>query len=142
MLPAKALSELDVLRRLLDAILEYCEKAFEKRDLAAARHIEPLEQVVDDLANAMRENHLQRLRTGECSTFAGMEFLNLLSDAEHISGVCSNIGVATIARAVPEIKHQVHDYVSMLRSGQDESFNREYRDAHDQYFGLLNTDPR
>ena len=137
--PPKALSELDVLRQLLHEILEYCDKAFEKRDLAAARHIEPLEQVVDDLINAMRENHLQRLRTGECSAYAGMEFLNLLSDAERISDVCSNIAVATIARAVPEIKHQVHDYVSMLHSGQDESFNREYQNAHDQYFGLLNT---
>ena len=141
-LPAKALSELDVLRRLLGEILEYSEKAFGKRDLAAARHIEPLEQVVDDLVNAIKENHLQRLRTGECSSFAGMEFLNLLSDAERISDVCSNIGVATIARAVPEIKHQVHDYVSMLHSGQNEAFNREYRNAHDQYFGLLNTDQK
>ena len=140
--PAKALSELGVLRQLLGAILEYCGKAFEKRDLAAARHIEPLEQVVDDLVNALKDNHLERLRTGECSTFAGTEFLNLLSEAERISDICSNIGVATIARAVPELKHQVHDYVSMLHSGQDESFNREYREAHDQYFALLQEKPR
>ena len=140
--PGKALSELGVLRQLLSAILEHCGKAFEKRDLASARHIEPLEQVVDDLVNAMKNNHLERLRTGECSAVAGTEFLNLLSEAEHISDVCSNIGVATIARAVPELKHQVHDYVSMLHSGQDETFNREYRDAHDRYFALLNPEPR
>ena len=132
-----ALSELAVLRRLLGTILEYGGKAFEKRDLAAARHIEPLEQVVDDLASAMKDHHLERLRTRECSTLAGTEFLNLLSEAERISDVCSNIGVATIARAVPELKHQVHDYVSMLHSGQDEAFNREYRSAHDEYFALL-----
>ena len=136
-LPQKALSELNVLRQLLSAILDHCGKAFEKRDLAAARHIEPLEQVVDDLVHAVKDNHLERLRTGECSTFAGTEFLNLLSEAERISDICSNIGVATIARAVPEIKHQVHDYVFMLHSGQDEAFNREYREAHDQYFALL-----
>ena len=135
--PQRALSELNVLRQLLSAILDHCGKAFEKRDLAAARHIEPLEQVVDDLVHAVKDNHLERLRTGECSTFAGTEFLNLLSEAERISDICSNIGVATIARAVPEIKHQVHDYVSMLHSGQDEAFNREYREAHDQYFALL-----
>ena len=133
----QALAELAVLRQLLDTILEYGAKAFEKRDLAAARHIEPLEQVVDDMVNAMKNNHLERLRNKECSTLAGTEFLNLLSEAERISDVCSNIGVATIARAVPEIKHQVHDYVSMLHSGQDEAFNREYREAHDQYFALL-----
>ena len=136
--PAKALSELDVLRQLLGAILEHSGRAFEKRDVAAARHIEPLEQVVDDLVNAMKDNHLERLQTGACSTVAGTEFLNLLLEAERISDVCSNIGVATIARTQPELKHQVHDYVSMLHSGQDELFNREYRNAHDQYFGLLN----
>ena len=141
-LPLKAISELDVLRRLLGTILEYCDQAFEKRDLAAARHIEPLEQVVDDLVNVMKDNHLERLRTGACSTVAGTEFLNLLLEAERISDVCSNVGVATIARAVPELKHQMHDYVSMLHSGQDESFNREYLDAHDQYFGLLKSDSR
>ena len=135
--PPKALSELGVLRQLLGTILEHCGKAFEKRDLAAARHIEPLEQVVDDLVIAMKNNHLERLRTGICSTVAGTEFLNLLSEAEHISDVCSNVGVATIARAVPELKHQIHDYVSMLHSGQDELFNQEYRDAHEHYFALL-----
>ena len=93
---------------------------------------------MEDLVNAMKENHLERLQTGVCSTVAGTEFLNLLLESERISDVCSNIGVATIARARPELKHQVHDYVSMLHSGQDESFNQEYRDAHEQYFGLLN----
>ena len=136
-LPPKALSELDVLRQLLGAILDHCGTAFRKRDLAAARHIEPLEQVVDDLVHALKDNHLERLRTGECSTFAGTEFLDVLSEAERISDICSNIGVATIARAVPELQHQVHDYVSMLHSGQDEAFNREYREAHNQYFALL-----
>ena len=132
-----AVSELNILRQLLDTILEYGGMAFEKRDLAAARHIEPLEQVVDDMVSALKDNHLERLRSGVCSTFVGTEFLNLLSEAGFISDVCSNIGIATVARAVPDIKHQTHHYVSMLHSGQDETFNREYRTAHDQYFGLL-----
>lgn len=132
-----ALVELAVLRKLLDAILEYGNKTFEKRDVDAARHIEPLEQVVDDMVNALKANHLERLRTGACAAFEGTEFLNLLSDAERISDICSNIGVATIARVNPEIEHQVHDYVSMLHAGRDEAFNREYQQAHDEYFGLL-----
>ena len=138
--PKAAVSELNILRQLLDTILEYCGMTFEKRDLAAARHIEPLEQVVDDMVNALKDNHLERLRSGVCSTFVGTEFLNLLSEVGFISDVCSNIGVATIARAVPDIKHQTHDYISMLHSGQDEAFNQEYRAAHDQYFGLLQAD--
>ena len=132
-----AISELNILRQLLDTILEYCGLTFEKRDLAAARHIEPLEQVVDDMVSALKDNHLERLRSGVCSSFVGTEFLNLLTEVGFISDVCSNIGVATIARAVPDIKHQTHNYISMLHSGQDKAFNQEYQTAHDQYFGLL-----
>ena len=137
-----ALSEFSILQQLLDTILEYCGTTFKKRDLAAARHIEPLEQVVDDMVSALKDNHLERLRSGACSTFVGTEFLNLLSEVGFISDVCSNIGVATIARAVPDIKHQTHDYISMLHSGQDEAFNQEYQTAHDQYFGLLQASSR
>ena len=135
--PKDVLSELGVLKQLLDSILEYSDTAFKKRDITAARRIEPLEQVVDDIVNVLKENHMKRLRSGDCSTFAGTEFLNLLSESERISDVCSNIGVATIARAMPEIKHQVHNYVSVLHAGGDEEFNRAYQAAHDHYFELL-----
>ncbi|MGF0033672.1 PhoU domain-containing protein [Bariatricus sp. SGI.154] len=132
-----ALSELLVLRELLDRILDYTNEAFRKQNLMAARHIEPLEEVVDDMVNALKENHIERLRGGECGVVNGTEFFNLLSEAERISDVCSNVGVATVARATPEIKHQVHDYVTMLHSGRDEEFNRDYQEAHDRYFRLL-----
>ena len=135
-----ALRELSVLRGLIERILECTGKAFKECDIASAQHIEPLEEVVDDMVNALRENHLARLRQRQCSILAGTEFLNLLSDIERISDVCSNMGVATIARVRPELKHQIHDYVSELHAGKDESFNREYRKAHDHYFTLLNSE--
>lgn len=133
----EALSELTVVRELLNRILEHAYQAFYKRDEVAARHIEPLEEVVDDMVNALKDNHLDRLREGKCSIFAGTEFLNMLSDVERISDICSNIGVATVARTQPELKHQVHDYMSLLHAGHDETFNREYREAHDEYFEKL-----
>ena len=132
-----ALRELGVVRDLIRAVLGYTGKAFEKCDANAARHIEPLEEVVDDMVNALRQNHLGRLREHKCSVLAGTEFLNLLSDIERISDICSNVGVATIARMRPELKHQIHDYVSRLHEGKDEDFNREYHAAHDHYFDLL-----
>ncbi len=132
-----ALSELTVLRELLDTILDYTSDAFKNQNLEAARQIEPLEEVVDDMVNALKSNHLERLRSGACGVFNGTEFYNLLSEAERISDVCSDVGVATVARATPGINHQVHDYISMLHSGRDEDFNRAYQTAHDRYFRLL-----
>ena len=132
-----ALKELAVVRDLLRAVLNYTGRTFEKCDAKAAAHIEPLEEVVDDMVNALRQNHLERLRLRQCSVLAGTEFLNMLSDIERISDICSNVGVFTIARVKPEIKHEIHDYVSRLHSGKDEAFNREYEAAHDHYFALL-----
>ncbi|NBH35422.1 Na/Pi cotransporter family protein [Clostridiaceae bacterium] len=134
-----ALSELTVLWELLDTILNHTSEAFRKQNLTEARRIEPLEQVVDDLVNVLKSNHLERLRKGECGVFNGSEFFNLLSEAERISDVCSNVGAATVARAKPEIKHQVHNYISMLHSGKDEEFNQVYQKTHDEYFEKLNT---
>ncbi len=132
-----ALAELKVLHELINTILDYTHDAFGKRDLSAARHIEPLEEVVDDMIGVLSDNHLKRLREGNCGVYAGTDFLDLLSEIERISDICSNVGVATVARVQPEMKHQVHEYVSMLHSGRDEVFNREYQEAHDRYFGLL-----
>lgn len=128
-----AQEELGAVRDLLGSILEHSRKAFTERDVNAARHIEPLEEVVDDMVNILQDNHLNRLREGNCSVFAGTEFLNMLSDIERISDVCSNIGVATIVRARPELKHEVHGYVANLHAGNDPEFNLEYEQAHAEY---------
>ena len=135
-----ALKELDVVRGLLGAVLNYTGKTFEKCDVPAAQHIEPLEEVVDDMVNALKQNHLDRLRERKCSVLAGTEFLNLLSDIERVSDICSNVGVATIARMKPELKHEIHDYVSRLHAGKDAAFNHEYQAAHEHYFELLNAE--
>lgn len=132
-----ALSELAVLWNLLDTILNHTSEAFKKQNLVEARRIEPLEQVVDDMVDMLKQHHLERLRSGVCEVLNGSGFFNLLSEAERISDVCSNVGVATVARAMPEIKHQVHNYISMLHSGRDEEFNHVYQTAHDEYFGRL-----
>lgn len=134
---AMAENELSVVRGLIETILSYTGDAFQKCDVTAAQHIEPLEEVVDDMVNALKQNHLDRLREGTCSVFAGTAFLNLLSEVERISDICSNVGVATVARTTPEMQHEIHDYVSMLHAGNDETFNREYREAHERYFRML-----
>ena len=128
----KALAELDILEDLIGRILDYTETAFRERDVDAARHIEPLEQVVDDVVYAMRENHLSRLRSGECSIDAGTAFIDVLGDLERVSDLCSNVGVSVVARMTPT--NQAHDYISSLHSGKDETYNQEYTEAHEEYF--------
>ncbi len=132
-----AKNELRTLRRLIGRVIEQAQAAFLKRDVEAASHIEPLEEVVDDMVSALKEFHIDRLRDGKCSIDAGTCYLNLLAEIERISDVCSNIGISTITRVNPELANRTHEYSSALHRGSDEKFNTEYHAAHDEFFALL-----
>ena len=132
----QALGELDVAFDLMKKILNYTLIGFERRDIESAKHIEPLEEVMDDLTNMLHDNHLARLREGNCSVRAGIVFLDILSNMERIADICSNIGIAIIARKSPEAG-LAHTYVSALHQGGDSDFNDEYIQAHSEYFGRL-----
>ncbi len=136
-LSAMAQKELSLIRLLLNSIMDHAKTAFEKRDSDAAYHIEPLEEVMDDLSNTLHDNHLKRLREGKCSVRAGIMFLEILTNACRISDTCSNVGVATILRVYPERASQAHSYISSLHQGDDEQYNEEYQKAHDLYFRQL-----
>ena len=132
----QALGELDIAFDLMKKILNYTIIGFERRDIEAAKHIEPLEEVMDDLTNTLHDNHLARLREGNCSVQAGIVFLDILANMERIADICSNIGIAIIARKSPEAG-LAHTYVSALHQGGDSDFNDEYIQAHSEYFGRL-----
>ena len=132
-----ALHERDVLHDLINRILSRTDQAFRRRDPNAAREVEPLEEVVDDLVDALKANHLNRLATGKCNVYVGSDFIDTLGDIERISDTCSNVALATLARVSPELAADGHDYIGFLHSGQDESFNRLYHSAHEEYFSRL-----
>ena len=121
-----ALHELDILEDLIRRSLSYSEQAVKTRNEAAARHIEPLSQVIGELVFTIKENHLERLRVGKCSVDAGASYMNVLSFLERISGICSNVGMSVVARVIPELTQEAHEYLASLRAGQSEEFNREY----------------
>lgn len=132
-----ALRELTVLEDLIGHICDYTTLAFKRRNAEAAGHIEPLEEVVDDMVNALRDHHLQRMRQGLCNEVSGTCFLDILSDMERISDVCSNVGVSTVARVQPDYADKAHDYITSLHQGNNEKFNEEYQEAHERYFSMI-----
>ncbi|MBR2188811.1 MAG: Na/Pi cotransporter family protein [Eubacterium sp.] len=132
-----ALGELKVIRGLLDEIFVFTKLAFEKRDVDAAQHIEPLEEVMDDMVNALHSNHIARLRDGLCTSHTGISFLDILSNLERISDICSNVGISVLVRVHPEIASKAHSYVSALHQSTDSIYEKRYHSAHDEYFGRL-----
>ena len=136
-LSEEARRELRVLRDALDEILGYACKGFAALDMRAARSIEPVEEVVDDLVATFRGNHIRRLRDGICNTYAGLSFLDVLVNIERISDQCSNLGVYTLSQSDSTIMSSHHEYIRQLHQGTDEYFNGKYRETHEKYFGAL-----
>ena len=132
-----ALRELQVMRSALDEILGYSYQAFTALDMRAARRIEPVEEVVDDLVATLRSNHIKRVRDGKCTTISGLTFLDILVNIERISDQCSNLGVYTLSQSDSTIMSNHHEYIHQLHQGADESYNHKYQEAHDKYFGEL-----
>ncbi|MCR4673050.1 MAG: Na/Pi cotransporter family protein [Lachnospiraceae bacterium] len=132
---ATGYAELDVLSQLINEVLSKTGRAFKNRDIAAAREIEPLEEVVDDMVGVINSNHFDRLRTGESSLYAGMIFLDVLIDIERMSDSCSNVGLSIISRV--EVKGiQPHEYSHELHHSS-EWFNERHMRYHEEYFEKL-----
>ena len=87
-----ALKELKTLTLAVEEIAGLALDAFVENDLSAAFNIEPLEEIIDNLKEKLRSNHILRLQQGECSIDAGFIWSDLLTNLERTSDHCSNIG--------------------------------------------------
>ncbi len=92
----KAKSELKNICCALEEILDLSFMAFVNNNFTAAEMVEPLEQVVDELKDMMRNNHIIRLQQGICSMETGFVWSDILTDIERTSDHCSNIAGCVI----------------------------------------------
>ena len=132
-----AQEELKLLQELIEEILDKAGKSFVNADKGEAFSIEPLEEVVDELVALMRNRHLSRLRTGECSISDGFIFQDILVNAERISDQCSNIGVHTLSLVDAAVAAMEHDYILHLHQGENEAYNAEYAAVRKRYLARL-----
>lgn len=128
----KALEELHVLERAVEEVLDRTLRACANRDFAAAREVPLLNMVVGDLVKEIKERHVERLQSGECSIQAGIRLSDLLTDLQRVSGHCANIAVDIV-----EVRRDAldrHAYRERSRGGED------FASHYDQYrarYGLL-----
>ncbi len=132
-----AVSELNVLNHAITDIMALAALCFEKSDMGAARRVEPLEQVVDDLCYVLKQRHTERLRAGKCSVTAGIIFLNALYNIERIADHCSNIALYTLSLSDVSVMSRHHEYVEELHRGQDEFYNNEFAGQREKFFAML-----
>ena len=126
----EASRELSVLRSAVKEILELAYTAFINNDLEAASKIESLEQVVDDLRDKIKLNHIIRLQKSECTIEHGFVLSDLLTNFERVSDHCSNVGGCVIEIAKYDAL-EMHKY-NRKKHGSEE-FEKQYKAYSEQY---------
>jgi len=126
-----ATRELAIMRAAIDEILVHTERAFLDDDVTRAVEIEPLEQVVDDLRDTIKINHVRRLQKNECTIEHGFILSDLLTNFERVSDHCSNIGGCVVEINSGEAL-DLHHYLSQLKHGNPE-FERKYAEYKEKY---------
>jgi phosphate:Na+ symporter len=100
-------------------------------DRQLAMKIDPLEEVIDDLCDAAKANHIDRVTRKECTLENGFVFNDLLTDYERISDHCSNIAVDIIESGQDGVEaheyHMNHDYRN------DDSFKNLFNEYKKKY---------
>jgi phosphate:Na+ symporter len=129
----EACKELQILFDAVNEILSITVKAFAENDNAAARSIEPLEEVIDDMVILLRDRHTRRLKQGICSISTGLVFMEALTYLERASDQCSSIGVMMLARNDKNILHNHYDYLRSIHTGSDEAYRSEKNRRREQY---------
>ena len=128
---ADALKEISTVTSAITEILNMTVDSFIKDDGELASHIEPLEQVIDNLKKQLKAKHIARLQKGECTIELGFIFTDLLTNFERISDHCSNVAVYTMQ--LKGEKLDTHKYLRKIRHSAVGNFVDDYNMYENKY---------
>ncbi len=128
-------NEINVMNSAVNEIVNLTLDAFINEKAEEAERVEPFEQVIDNLYDIVKGNHVDRLRSGECGMVQSFVFNNLITDYERIADHCSNIAVAIIE--IYSGTFGVHEYLGRLKQRRTGNFEQYYEEYAERY-GLSN----
>ncbi|MBQ3378889.1 MAG: Na/Pi cotransporter family protein [Clostridia bacterium] len=137
--------ELGIMFGAVEDILNLAYQSFKKRDelFSYAIQVEPLEEIIDMLTEALRQGHIQRLSDGICSVETGVSFLEIINNLERIADHCSNIAISAMqneddfASSIDPHAFSVH-----LREKFGKEYDRFYNFFLTKYYNKLSQAPQ
>ncbi len=127
-----AKTEIRVFSNALTEILNNAIHAFLNEDLAEAKLVEPLEEVIDALQAEIRARHVLRLREGTCTIELGFVLSDLLTNMERVSDHCSNIA-ATLIQTKNDT-FDMHSYLQSVKAAEgDQDFSAHVKDFSEKF---------
>ena len=123
-------AELKIMCSAISEIVHLSYECFTQNDLRKAYAIEPLEQVIDELKDALRNNHITRLKAGECSIEAGFVWSDILTNLERVSDHCENVALCIIDSASRNMN--AHEALRSLKK-KNPHFDEQYSFFKEKY---------
>lgn len=127
----EAMAEIGIIRSAITEIVHISLEAFQTENVALAERVEPLEEVIDDLCDSVKNHHISRVQTGNCTLGQGFVFNDLLSNYERIADHCSNIAVAMIELNVDAF--DTHEYLNVVKKEKPENFSKYLEMFREKY---------
>ena len=127
---------LNVMIEALKEILRKATQSFINNDVKLAAKVEPLEQVIDRLRDKLKDAHVKRLTSGECTIELGFVFSDLITSIERVSDHCSNIAIGVIE--INRNGYEAHEYLHELKNSDDIQYNADYQ-AYKKKYSLPKT---
>ena len=126
-----AQKELGVLEDAIREITDLTIFSFANSNYNKALQVDPLEEVIDDICDTMKANHVARISRQECTLENGFVFNDMITDYERIADHCSNIAV-DVLEAVSEVEG-MHAYHKQPSFRHDDFFKDHFSEYKKQF---------
>ncbi len=141
----KGKAELQIIITAVEKILDLSFTAFKKDDSSATIRIEILDDMINELKETIKEHHVNRLQTGECSVEVGFFLVDTLTSLERIGGHCVNVAHHVTKRfAAPQAFDEMHGhaYNANLKNTEEyQALYMYYEQAYLKPIGKYNAHP-
>lgn len=132
MFSKKAQEEMATYSAALKDILNRTTTSFVDGDLALARSVEPLEEVIDGLNKTVKKHHMKRLRKGKCTIELGLVLSDLAMNYERVSDHCSNIAVYLMQLGDTNLEeHRFTEQMDERESAEFEKLEEEFQTKYE-----------
>ena len=126
-----AQKEINTMVAAVREVLWNAREGFVNDDMDMAVSVEPLEEVIDNLRDAIKLHHIVRLQNNECTMELGFILSDLLTNCERVADHCSNIAGCMLELSQDKAL-DMHKYLYDVKHGSPE-FDRRYQEYKEKY---------
>ena len=128
-----ALEEMRTIGDATEEIIIQAITSIHEQTEDSVRAIEPLEEVIDNMQESLKERHVERLKNNSCNWTSAFPFVETLVNLERIADHCANIGMHVLTRASGEKSIDRHEYRRQLHLGKTDFYQDLYEHYTEKY---------